>query len=205
MNYKIGDKVKIKSINWYNTNKQKYGEIEFANNDTAFVEPMSQYCGKLATITKVNNSTYSIDIDNNKFFWTDEMFEDITIDTSIKPIIFELSLDEAKQWYKQGGELKNLALLGFNENELREIPKTKYINKLKDLQRLLIERDFVNGDWKPSWTKETTKFTINNCNNSIRKSIRYESSCILAFPTREIRDEFFDKNKILINKVKDLI
>lgn len=204
MKYKFGDKVKIKSINWYNINKQKHGEIEFLDNDTAFVEPMSQYCGKLATITKVNNSTYSINIDSNKFFWTDEMFED-TIDTNIRPIVFELSIDKAKEWYKQGGELKNLALLSFNEKELKEIPKRKYADELKDLQRLLIKRDFVNGDWKPNWTKEKVKFTINNCNNSIRKSIRYESSCILAFPTKEIRDTFLNENKTLINKVKDLI
>lgn len=140
MKYKIGDKVRIKSINWYNINKQKHGEIEFVDNDTAFIEPMSQYCGKLATITKINNLTYSIDIDNNKFFWTDEMFEDediITIDTSIRPILFELSLEKAKEWYKKGGELKEIALQAYSEDELYDsLPKTweECINRLENCE-----------------------------------------------------------------------
>lgn len=37
-----------------------------------------------------------------------------------------LTLDKAKEWYKQGGELKEVALQAFSENELTkiELPKT---------------------------------------------------------------------------------
>ena len=197
MKYKVGDKVRIKSSDKIKYNFPIY--VQFANE-------MYEYCGKVATIERVDdyNSAYDIDLDNGKFYWTDEMFID-TIDTTIRPVNFLLSIDDAKEWYKQGGELKNLALLGFDENELKEMPKRKYADELKDLQKLLIKRDFVNGDWKPNWTKEKIKFTINYCNNSIHKSIRYGASCILAFPTREIRDTFFNENETLINKVKDLI
>lgn len=36
---------------------------------------MERYCGETATITSIDK-TYNINIDDNEFNWTDEMFED---------------------------------------------------------------------------------------------------------------------------------
>lgn len=72
---RVGDVVKIKSCEWYNTNKNKYGSVEAG--DEAFVEAMAEHCGKLATITSIlENTYYSIDVDEESYSWTDEMFED---------------------------------------------------------------------------------------------------------------------------------
>lgn len=76
MKYKVGDRVKIKSLGWYNDNKNEYGIVELPIN--AFVPGMSQFCGKVVTIEDVfedtdGNTVYyvkGIDWD-----WTDEMFE----------------------------------------------------------------------------------------------------------------------------------
>ena len=49
MKYKIGDKVRIKSADWYIDNKNNYGNIEFADG-YVFTLSMSKYCGKILTI-----------------------------------------------------------------------------------------------------------------------------------------------------------
>lgn len=73
MKHKIGDKVRIKSREWYEKNKNASGDI--LCGETFFVEDMERYCGETATITSIDK-TYNINIDDNEFNWTDEMFED---------------------------------------------------------------------------------------------------------------------------------
>lgn len=78
MKYKIGDKVLIKSIDWYNKNKDEYGNIELATH--FFISEMSQLCGKVVTIKDVfedmdDNVVYYIE--EMGFDWTDEMIEGI--------------------------------------------------------------------------------------------------------------------------------
>ena len=48
MKYKVGDKVRIKSLEWYEANKGKYDAVYYC--DFPFVKSMSQYCGKELTI-----------------------------------------------------------------------------------------------------------------------------------------------------------
>lgn len=73
MKYKVGDKVKIKSLDWYNANKDNSGDIRC--NSCSFIDKMSCYCGYVATITGITERSYNIDVDNGKWFWSDDMFE----------------------------------------------------------------------------------------------------------------------------------
>ena len=73
MKHKVGDKVRIKSKEWYEKNKNRAGDILCGG--TFFIEAMERYCGETATITSIDK-TYNINIDDNEFSWTDEMFED---------------------------------------------------------------------------------------------------------------------------------
>lgn len=68
MKYKVGDKVKVKSKEWYDANKDDYGYIYF-------LDDMAEYCGLVANILSVNERYYEIDLDDKVFGWTDEMFE----------------------------------------------------------------------------------------------------------------------------------
>lgn len=83
MKYKVGDKVRIKSREWYEKNKDENDEIK--GNAAYFVSDMAIYCGKTATITKINcaNCIYHIDLDDDEWEWTDEMFEDETPHASV--------------------------------------------------------------------------------------------------------------------------
>lgn len=72
---KVGNKVRIKSLDWYNKNKNKYGGVKAG--DEVFVPEMSAYCGKLTTITRIlGDKYYCLNIDKENYSWTDEMFED---------------------------------------------------------------------------------------------------------------------------------
>ena len=69
MEYKVGDKVCIKSEEWYITNKDNLGRVKTKSNN--FNNNMSEYCGMVATITNIGigfkEIDYLIDIDNG--YW----------------------------------------------------------------------------------------------------------------------------------------
>ena len=76
MKYKAGDKVRIKSLDWYNKNKDKTNEIEC--DSVYFIPDMTIFCNKIVTISSVWSNTlevYHIKEDNGRFNWTDEMIE----------------------------------------------------------------------------------------------------------------------------------
>lgn len=50
-NLKVGDKVRVKSLEWYNLNKNGFGEITM--NGITFKKEMSKYCGKKLEISSI--------------------------------------------------------------------------------------------------------------------------------------------------------
>lgn len=82
--YKIGDKVRIKSLEWYNMFADKYGNIEFEDEDGDFGTLMSEYCGKVMTITgKKCSSQYTLDL--TSFWWPDWCFEKVEDEVDYYP------------------------------------------------------------------------------------------------------------------------
>ena len=85
MKYKVGDRVRIKSLDWYNKNKDKNGNIVFSskvphfalcvNVRTVFTKDMVKYCGKVVTIENVWTANYSIVEGTHRDYFTDEMIE----------------------------------------------------------------------------------------------------------------------------------
>lgn len=78
MKYKVGDKVKIKCLDWYNENKDCYGDIE-CGVDYFFIEEMAIYCGKLLTIVEAFDGENEYDniyfMEGNVYKWTEFMIE----------------------------------------------------------------------------------------------------------------------------------
>ena len=74
MKYNVGDKVRINSIDWYNKNKDEYGNIDISH-DFTFYADRSKYCGKVFTIDVVFNDCYTVKEDNHEYYWADEMIE----------------------------------------------------------------------------------------------------------------------------------
>lgn len=65
MKYQVGDRVKIKSFDWF-----RNGAC------IGFSTLMSKYCGEVLTIqSKTNMNTYCMKEDGGQFFWSDDMIE----------------------------------------------------------------------------------------------------------------------------------
>lgn len=81
MKHKVGDRVQVKSLDWYNTSKNKYGVVELIGSNGwgfNFLEEMSAFCGEVMTISNIGSSDcgyYDMKEDNGAYFWTDEMIE----------------------------------------------------------------------------------------------------------------------------------
>ena len=89
-------------------------------------------------------------------------------------------------------------LLEFEDKE--EIEALVAFCKLRKLRKQWI------GEWKPDYNNyNEVKFTIITAENEIGKGERYTVSCSMSFPTEEMRDEFFDTFKDLLEQAKSLL
>lgn len=100
---------------------------------------------------------------------------------------------------KEALEILNLTML--TEGNYRK-------GQLYALQKLLIFRDAwwkMADDWKPDWEEYSMKYCICFRDNSLDKNRSEVVSCVLAFPTEEMRDAFFEDFKELIEQCKELL
>ena len=93
MKYSVGQKVKIRSLEWYRDNINRYGIIECGKYE--FFEPMNEYCGKVVTIKRIDDDNYRIDTDKGAFCWTDEMIEGL-VEEENKPFTYEETVEIIK-------------------------------------------------------------------------------------------------------------
>ena len=74
MRFRVGDRVRIKSLDWYNENKDENREIIFENG--IFTTLKSTFLGRIMTIEEITtDKQYILMEDRYKTFWTDEMIE----------------------------------------------------------------------------------------------------------------------------------
>ena len=79
MKYKPGDKVKIKSLEWYNANKDEDGRVMF--DYIGFCKEMTKYCGAVLTIMTIGNQDigskqkYFMHETDHPWGFTDDMIE----------------------------------------------------------------------------------------------------------------------------------
>ena len=100
LKYKSGDKVRIKSLDWYIKNKDEFGNVVVLSKvphfswcetvRTVFTKDMAKFCGKVVTIESVWSVNYTIVegtyIDGTNIdYFTDEMIEGLVEDEN-KPI-----------------------------------------------------------------------------------------------------------------------
>lgn len=119
MKYKVGNKVRIKSINWYNENKDTDGFVHCGNR--FFDNYMSVFCGSVVTISGIGLYGYSIQEDMHCRTWIDEMIEglaeEISCDTN-----YELDRPDGYQFEDQDGNIINATKIVLTKKN--EYPKT---------------------------------------------------------------------------------
>ena len=144
--YKVGDRVVVKSLDWYNENKDTVGTVRVP---CAFVSEMSRYCGKIVSIRRVNYSSYSIE-ESFTYAWSDEMFEGLAEETHVF-----LKSKDVKDLPKDFAECAKI--MGFNEDIF---VKTFEENKDAGVQKITVCRDAywrLADGWKPDWKKNNAE------------------------------------------------
>ena len=138
---KIGDKVRIKPIEWYNKNKDKDGNIRINHGPLEpfyfmnrmiiyFGKDRAEYCGKEFTIMYIGKyqgeDTFVLEGDNHGFNWCEWMFDTNNNNKDMETRNIKLDLKTAKEWFNGSDEtLKKLALQAYKEEELKNsLPNT---------------------------------------------------------------------------------
>ena len=99
-----------------------------------------------------------------------------------------------------------------NLKDYRECVCTEYVNEkqenaLEAFRKLIIFRDYYNGDWQPDWedNNDSDKYCIMLYKGeltAIEYSYTYE---VLHFKTPEIRDKFLEEQRELLEIAKSLL
>ena len=257
MKYKVGDKVRINSLDWYNENKTKHGDVWFDN--AVFTGGQSLYCGCELTICSVIDDRYYVN--ENDYYWMDEMIEGLVEEeVDLIPKFGEYSDNEpldiptmTTEFVKEHGlscpngyifkdengnviEAKKIVLekkkgypktyreccdildcysfnVGFDRCETSE--EDTLHNKLLALRELLICRDAywkiaeeemgLGEPWKPDWKDHELMCCIKVIGNTLKCVSEMNIQCILAFPTEEMRDAFYENFKEEIEICKELL
>ena len=75
MKYKVGDKVRIKSLDWYNENNVNGDDIIENIGIFPFFPYMARFCGQVLTIKDIHITYYTMEETDSHTCWTDEMIE----------------------------------------------------------------------------------------------------------------------------------
>ena len=131
-----------------------------------------------------------------------------------------LTLDKAKEWYKKGGELREIALQAFTEKELNPFPRsweefcrkcgyvclsTRHTN-LSLKYDALIKLEQLRNCWRQGWvpSKGNTGYCITHYPEEY-SIMQFCFISFLSFPTEETAEEFLECFRDLIEQAEDLI
>ena len=73
------------------------------------------------------------------------------------------------------------------------------------LSKLLVCRDVYRDGWKPNWNNDNVKHVIYMEDGNIITSVGYRESYILSFQSAEVRDQFLENFRDMIEEAKELI
>lgn len=177
MKYKVGDRVKIKSREWYEENK--IGDsIDLGGR--RFNKYMASYCGREAIITDVSEGwekgyRYAIDIDNGEYSWDDDMIECLVLDNAEKTQISEQLIKDIAEVIKS----HNLGV-SVSENEGKLIIEPLGKKKEDDLPiGIPVMVQYDNGNWTlRRYAGNLKTKDINNLFDSIEL---FTWDCIIPF------------------------
>lgn len=100
MKYKVGDKVRIKSKDWFNDDRNK-NEATYSTRCTW--DERKKYCGWVCTITRASESSelFKVDLDNEYFDWPKYMFDDSFSYNIEKSILLEEMIKDMAEVVKK--------------------------------------------------------------------------------------------------------
>jgi hypothetical protein len=191
--FKTGDRVQVKSLEWYNKEKQSDGNINYG---MVFTETMSKHCGGILTIKEIYEEYYLV-IENSKS-WQDWMLED------------EAITEEEQQENKNSMETKEMT----KKEVFAYLNNTKIMCTSDEETKKVQEKLFELGiEWKITGGKINEEMYLLHIhynylllNSDIRnwmnsKDKRIEPSEILAIKIKEEEPKFDPKTLKPFDKV----
>ena len=245
MKYKVGDRVRVQSLDWYEKNKNKFGSVPLGQFSFNFCN--THLCGAILTIKKVQHDYYLVE--ENSAYWTDEMIEGLVEEETKLNIIEEaktywdsikdawicpegyifkdengnvinatkIVLEKKRPKYPQSYEECAEIIAEYTGSDCNPKGCMGYKSKLlTSFQKLLICRDAywkIAGEewklkypWHPKWDRtDIIHHIITYAAGAVYKDISIQLNYILAFPTEEMRDAFYENFKKEIELVKELL
>lgn len=124
--------------------------------------------------------------------------------TGNRIILMEKEKELPKTWDECHDLLECLPLC--DECPENNIP-VELTEPMQALYQLLICRNawWKQLGWKPDWKDEEVKYCITNALSRVSTTSNYENNRILAFPTEEIRYQFLETFRDLIEEAKELL
>jgi hypothetical protein len=229
--YKVGDKVRV----WSQDDDEFFYGSYSCESKTIKSMQWNEIRGKVAyTIEGIDRVFYKeelipykeVNMKENKVDLPlkGELYDDNRI-TYLIPDGYEVSKIENSEIILQKKKsqypttyAESCSILGFNKNyDLNNITThdVVYDYKLQMLYRLLICRDAywkiageqmgLDEPWNPDWKDDSDKYFICYLKDELWMSNIRECNRFLVFPTKEMRDEFYNNFKDFINEVKELL
>lgn len=198
--YNVGDRVLVKSLEWYNENKKADGAV---NVPQSFVMGMCGYCGRVVTIVHKGWDYYYIREDSSNYAWSDEMFEDLA-DASC---ICELFAKTGDLTLLPSSVERCAAILGV-KSEIRA--NDGYMGVvITTLQELYICRDAywkMANNWAPDYTDiKTKKHCIVTRRGRLSVATTTETNRAFAFPTPEMAEMFMKNFASKLNLCREML
>ena len=225
--YKVGDKVIVKGLSEYPKNihfmKWYDGNIHYSFDSETWFLPAALKPYKEETMEKEKKYydewllTDYLEFEDNDGTWADEVEVNLGKDYEIQIRGDKTFIVKKKSQYPKTYEECCKILLLKPERATYSVSGLEYERHLiVNLQRLLICRDAywkIAGEqmglgklWKPDWEKaDEKKYCIVNTEGNVAKWVQKTTNKILAFPTEEMRDAFYENFKDLIELVKELL
>ena len=250
--YKIGQKVRVKSLDWYHHNKDSFGSVPIGDKKPKFTYGMSKYCGLVLTIddhSEYEGEYYMVE-DDGVYTWTDEMFEGVVDDHQYHPEMSgqyypdsepynidkyiqrfdgnecKIALPEGYQFVDREGNIIDTSVIMVTKKEV-EYPKDydgccnvldddekmslwmmnelrKLVNARNAYWKIYGEANGLGGSWKPDW--EAGCYVIfTKGDGTIERDLQFGINAILAFPTKELCDMFYERFISEIEQCKELL
>ena len=251
--YKIGQKVRVKSLDWYHHNKDSFGSVPIGDKKPKFTYNMSKYCGQVLTVddhSEYEGEYYMIE-DDGVYTWADEMFEGVVDDCQYHPDMSgryhsdseldnidkyiqrrfdgngcQIELPEGYQFVDREGNIIDTSVIMVTKKEV-EYPKDydgccnvldddekmslwmmnelrKLVNARNAYWKIYGEANGLGGSWKPDW--EAGCYVIfTKGDGIIERDLQFGINAILAFPTKELCDMFYERFKSEIELCKEFI
>lgn len=224
MKYKVGDKVRIKDKNWYDRKKDKFGfwtRSLSGNTQVYFSEGMAEFCGKVLTIAAIEPENYAMV--GNSYAWTNEMIEGLAEEGTNSDTTQIVAQAEKRAYPTNYQECFEVMYGKTSPYDKQIVVKNEGYkgDAITSLQKLIFCRDAywkIAGEemglgkpWKPDYNEESyeqgspIKYVIYYTGTHITKGQKCTPSYILAFPTPEMRDAFYENFKEEIESCKELL